>query len=73
MGILTVMSIILTLPEFIYSTYNNLLEGGWRMREIDEMDLLGFLRVRAWNAKKKQERQKPRRATIDTVWPGLKP
>ena len=62
-----------TLPEFIYSTYNNLLEGGWRMREIDDMDLLGFLRIRAWNAKNKREKQKPRRATIDTVWPGLKP
>jgi len=23
--------------------------------------------------KNKQEKQKPRRATIDTVWPGLKP
>ena len=43
------------------------------MREIDEMELLGFLRVRAWNAKKKQEKEKPRRTTIDTVWPGLKP
>ena len=43
------------------------------MREIDEMDLLGFLHIRAWNAKNKQEKQKPRRATIDTVWPRLKP
>ena len=43
------------------------------MKEIDEMDLLGFLYVRAWNAKRKQEKAKPRRATIDTVWPGLKP
>ena len=43
------------------------------MREIDEMDLLGFLRIRARNAKKKLEKQKPRRATIDIVWPGLKP
>ena len=43
------------------------------MKEIDEMDLLGFLYVRAWNAKRKQEKAKPRRATIDTVWPGLRP
>ena len=43
------------------------------MKEIDEMDMLGFLRVRAWNVKRKAEKAKPRRATIDTVWPGLKP
>ena len=43
------------------------------MREIDEMDLLGFLRIRAWNAKKKQEKIKHKKATIDTVWPGLRP
>ena len=42
------------------------------MKEIDEMDLLGFLRVRAWNVRKKKK-AKPRRATIDTVWPELKP
>ena len=33
----------LTLQDFIYSTYNSLLDAGWRMREIDEMDMLGFL------------------------------
>lgn len=33
-------------------TYNSLLEGGWRMSEIDSMDMLGFLGVRAWNARK---------------------
>ena len=43
------------------------------MREIDEMDMPGFLRIRAWNVKRKQEKQKPRHSTIDTVWPGLKP
>ena len=40
----------LTLPEFIYSTYNSLLESGWRMDEIDRMDMPGFFRVRAWKA-----------------------
>ena len=32
----------LTLHDFIYFTYNSLLDAGWRMREIDEMDMLGF-------------------------------
>ena len=32
----------LTLPEYIYATYNELMKNGWRMKEIDEMDMLGF-------------------------------
>ena len=43
------------------------------MREIDEMDMLGFLRVRAWNVKRKAKKQESRHSTIDKVWPGLKP
>ncbi len=43
------------------------------MKEIDEMDILGFLKIRAWNAKKKQRKKKPEPSYIDTVWPGLKP
>lgn len=49
-------------------TYNSLLEGGWRMSEIDSMDMLGFLGVRAWNACKEKEKKEPRRAFIDEVW-----
>lgn len=63
----------LTLPDFIYSTYNSLLEGGWRMAEIDQTDLLGFLRIRAWNAKREHEKKKPQPHHIDEVWPNLKP
>jgi len=63
----------LTLPDFIYSTYNSLLEGGWRMDEIDRMDLPGFLRIRAWNARQEQKKKEPRRRYIDEVWPGVKP
>ena len=63
----------LTLPDFIYSTYNSLLESGWRMREIDEMDMLGFLRIRAWKARQDQARQEPVPRYIDEVWPNLKP
>ena len=63
----------LTLPDFIYSTYNSLLESGWRMDEIDRMDLPGFLRIRAWNARQKQKKKEPRRRYIDEVWPDVKP
>lgn len=42
------------------------------MREIDEMDMLGFLRIRAWNTKKEQEEKEPKPAYIDEVWAQLK-
>ena len=63
----------LTLPEYIYATYNELMKNGWRMKEIDEMDMLGFLRLRAWDATREQEKKKPRQRFIDEVWPGMKP
>ena len=66
-------SAVLTLPEFIYSTYNSLLESGWRMDEIDRMDMPGFLKIRAWNAKREQEKKAPRQRYIDEVWTEMKP
>ena len=39
----------------------------WRMKEIDEMNMLGFLRLRAWDATREQEKKKPRHAFIDEV------
>ena len=50
-----------------------LMKNGWRMKEIDEMDMLGFLRLRAWDARREQEKKKPRQRFIDEVWPGVKP
>lgn len=41
---------ILTLEDYVFSIYDQLLKAGWRMRDIDEMDMLGFLEVRAWSA-----------------------
>lgn len=41
------------------------------MTEIDEMDMLGFLKIRAWNARRERKPQK--RAYIDEVWANLKP
>ena len=66
-------STVLTLPEFIYSTYNSLLESGWRMDEIDRMDMPGFLKMRAWNVRQEQKKKEPRQRYIDEVWPSLKP
>ena len=47
------------------------MKNGWRMKEIDEMDMLGFLRLRAWDARREQEKKKPRQRFIDEVWPGV--
>ncbi len=63
---------MLTLPDYIYSTYNALMESGWKFDEIDRMDMLGFLRIRAWSAKRECKKKEPRRAFIDEVWPDLK-
>ena len=46
-------------------TYNSLLEGGWRMSEIDSMDMLGFLGIRAWNARK--EKKKKEETTYEKI------
>ena len=48
----------LTLPKYVYATYNEVMKNGWRMTESDEMDILGFLRLRAWDATKEQRRKK---------------
>ena len=53
--------------------HNELMKNGWRMKEIDEMDMLRFLRLRAWDARREQEKKKPRQRFIDEVWPGVKP
>jgi len=56
----------------VYATYNTLLKGGWRMREIDEMDMLGFLRLRAWDAQREKSKGESKPAYIDQVW-NMKP
>ena len=43
------------------------------MSEIDSMDMLGFLGVRAWNAQKEKKKKEPRRMFIDEVWGNLTP
>ena len=43
------------------------------MAEIDQMDMLGFLRIRAWNANREHKKKELQPRYIDEVWPGLKP
>jgi len=57
----------------VYATYNTLLKGGWRMKEIDEMDMLGFLRLRAWDAQREKSKSESKPAYIDQVWGNVKP
>ena len=47
------------------------MESGWKFDDIDRMDMLGFLRVRAWYAKREHQKKEPLRAYIDEVWPNL--
>ena len=49
------------------------LESGWRMDEIDRMDMPGFLKIRAWNARQEQKKKEPRQRYIDEVWTEMKP
>lgn len=43
------------------------------MAEIDQTDLLGFLRIRAWNARRENDKKKPQPRHIDEVWPNVAP
>lgn len=39
------------------------------MTEIDQTDLLGFLHIRAWNARREKKKKEPKHRFIDEVWP----
>lgn len=41
------------------------------MNEIDQMDMLGFLKIRAWNARREREKSAPKVRYIDEVWPDM--
>lgn len=57
-----------TLPDYIYMTYDELLRAGWRMHEIDIMDMPGFLRLRAWTIRREKAKEAPKKY-IDEIWP----
>jgi len=42
------------------------------MQEIDGMDMLGFLQIRAWDTRKDENGIRPKPAYIDEVWPYVK-
>ncbi len=52
----------------VNGVYAALLDGGWRMDEIDRMDMIGYFRIRAWQAAKKKKDERPKRRYIDEVW-----
>lgn len=39
------------------------------MREIDAMDMGGYLKIRAWEARREEKAKAPKRRYIDEVWP----
>jgi hypothetical protein len=41
------------------------------MSDIDQMDMQGFLRLRAWNANREKKKKEPIQRYIDEVWPQL--
>lgn len=43
------------------------------MQEIDNMDMIGYLRVRAWKAGREKEKKASVRRFIDEVLPTLSP
>ena len=43
------------------------------MRDIDEMDMLGFLAMRAWKVQRETRKRESVRRCIDEVWPQLRP
>ena len=43
------------------------------MREIDEMDMLGYFQMRAWKARNEKEKAEPQHRYIDEVWGNVKP
>ena len=48
------------------------MDNGWRMKDVDEMDMLGYLRLRAWKVQKKIDKKKGKNGGhkfIDEVWP----
>lgn len=44
------------------------MKAGWTMNDIDGMDMIGFLKIRAWEARKEKKKNAPKRAYIDEIW-----
>ena len=48
-----------SLPEYIHAARSGLMKTGWRVKEIDEADGPAFLRPRAWDAVRAQDKKSP--------------
>ena len=50
---------------------HDILKDGWHMKDIDEMDMIGYLHVRAWDARREYDKVHvaPKKVYIDEVWP----
>lgn len=58
---------------FFISIYDSLPDAGWRMKEIDRMDMPGFLKAGAWDTSRAKGKAGSGEWYIDGVWPGSKP
>lgn len=58
----------MSLPDFVYNIYNSLLDASWKLHEIDDMDICGYLKVRAWKAKREHGSKKQPKVYIDQIW-----
>ena len=44
------------------------MKAGWTMSDIDGMDMIGCLKIRAWEARKEKKKNAPKKAYIDEIW-----
>lgn len=58
----------MSLPDFVYNIYNSLLDANWKLHEIDDVDICGYLKVRAWKARREHEDKKTPKVYIDQIW-----
>jgi hypothetical protein len=40
------------------------------MDEIDGMDMIGYMKIRAWEARREKKEKAPRKMYIDEIWGG---
>lgn len=53
--------------DFMMSIYDNLLDSGWTLPEIDEMDIFNYFRLLAYRKKNKKKPGSSRKGFIDEV------
>jgi len=56
---------MISLQEYLLSFYDSLLQQGWSMQDIDEMDILYFFEILAY---RKEKEAKANTAYIDQIF-----